>query len=50
MRQHVPDGLTSTFASSHKRHVSLEDMLTREVVLGYRVVKTVEKYLVTPSA
>ncbi|KAA1192579.1 NADH oxidase [Pseudohalioglobus sediminis] len=50
MRQRVLDGLTSTFASSYKRSVSLEEMLTREAVLDYRLMKTGEKYLVTPQA
>ena len=50
MRQRVLDGLTSTFASSYKRKVSLEAMLTREAVLDYSAVKTGEKYLVTPHA
>lgn len=50
MRQRVLDGLTTTFASTYKRKVSLEDMLTREAVLDYRAMKTGEKYLVTPQA
>ena len=50
MRQRVLDGLTTTFASSYKRQVSLEEMLTREAALDYRAVKTGEKYLVTPHA
>lgn len=48
MRQRVLEGLTSTFASSYKSKVTLEDMLTRDAVLDYRVMKTGEKYLVTP--
>jgi NADPH:quinone reductase-like Zn-dependent oxidoreductase len=50
MRQRVLDGLTTTFASSYKRQVTLEEMLTKEAVLDYRAVKTGEKYLVTPQA
>ncbi|MEM9255219.1 MAG: zinc-binding dehydrogenase [Pseudomonadota bacterium] len=50
MRQRVLDGLTTTFASTYKDNVSLEDMLTREAVLDYRAMKTGEKYLVTPQA
>jgi len=50
MRQRVLDGLTSTFASSYKSRVTLEEMLTREAVLDYREMKTGEKYLVTPQA
>ncbi len=49
MRQRVLDGLTSTFASSYKRKVTLEEMLTRGAVLDYREMKTGEKYLVTPQ-
>ena len=50
MRQRVLEGLTSTFASSYKQEVNLEEMLTREAVLDYREMKTGEKYLVTPQA
>jgi NADPH:quinone reductase-like Zn-dependent oxidoreductase len=50
MRQRVLEGLTSTFSSSYKRRVSLEEMLTKEAVLDYRAMKTGEKYLVTPNA
>ena len=49
MRQRVLDGITTTFASSYKCKVSLEEMLTREAVLDYRQMKTGEKYLVTPN-
>ena len=48
MRQRVLEGLTTTFASSYKRNVTLEETLTREAVLDYRAMKTGEKYLVTP--
>jgi NADPH:quinone reductase len=50
MRQRVLDGLTSTFASSYKSKVSLEEMLTRDAVIDYRAMRTGEKYLVTPQA
>lgn len=50
MRQRVLAGLTSTFASSYKSRVSLEEMLTKDVALDYRAMKTGEKYLVTPQA
>lgn len=49
MRQRVLSGLTSTFASSYKSRVSLEEMLTKDAVLDYRAMKTGEKYLVTPN-
>lgn len=48
MRQRVLAGLTTTFASSYKRKVSLEEMLTRKAALDYRAMRTGEKYLVTP--
>ncbi len=48
MRQRVLDGLTTTFASSYKRKVSLEEMLTRDAALDYRAMRTGEKYLVVP--
>ncbi|QFU77867.1 NADH oxidase [Halioglobus maricola] len=48
MRQRVLEGLTSTFASSYKANVTLEEMLTKEAVLDYSVMRTGEKYLVTP--
>lgn len=50
MRQRVLDGMTTTFASSYKSRVNLEEMLTRDAVLDYRQMKTGEKYLVTPHA
>ena len=48
IRQRVLDSLTTTFASSYKTHVDLEEMLTKEAVMDYRQMKTGEKYLVTP--
>lgn len=48
MRQRVLDGLTTTFASSYKRKVTLEEMLTRDAALDYRAMRTGEKYLVVP--
>ncbi len=48
MRQRVLDTLTTTFASSYKRKVNLEEMLTKDAVIDYRAMKTGEKYLVTP--
>ncbi|MAT93700.1 MAG: NADH oxidase [Halioglobus sp.] len=50
MRQRVLDGLTTTFASSYKRKVNLQEMLTRDAVLDYRAMRTGEKYLVTSQA
>lgn len=48
MRQRVLAGLTTTFASSYKRRVTLEEMLERNAALDYRAMRTGEKYLVTP--
>lgn len=48
MRQRVLAGLNTTFASSYKRKVTLEEMLTKEAALDYRAMRTGEKYLVTP--
>ena len=48
MRQRVLNGLTTTFASSYKRKVSLEQMLTKDAALDYRAMRTGEKYLVVP--
>ena len=48
MRQRVRDNLTTTFASSYKKRVNLDEMLTKEAVTDYRKMKTGEKYLVTP--
>ncbi|WP_439106227.1 zinc-binding dehydrogenase [Congregibacter sp.] len=50
MRQRVLAGLTTTFASSYKSRVNLEEMLTKEAATDYRTMKTGEKYLVTPHA
>lgn len=48
MRKRVLAGLTTTFASSYKRKVSLEEMLTKEAITDYSAMATGEKYLVTP--
>lgn len=48
MRQRVLETLTTTFASSYKKRVNLEEMLTKDAVTDYRTMKTGEKYLVTP--
>lgn len=49
MQQRVLNGLTTTFASSYKSKVNLEEMLTKEAAMDYRLMKTGEKYLVTPQ-
>ncbi|RYH00892.1 NADH oxidase [Salipiger sp. IMCC34102] len=48
MRQRVRDNLTTTFASHYKKHVTLDEMLTKEAVIDYRTMRTGEKYLVSP--
>ena len=48
LRQRIVNGLTSTFASSYKRRVGLEEMLTKDVIMDYAKMATGEKYLVTP--
>ena len=48
MRKRVLDNLTTTFASSYKSKVTLEQMLEKEAALDYRGMRTGEKYLVTP--
>ncbi len=49
MRQRVLKGLGTTFASTYKAKVDLEQMLSREAILDYRQMKTGNKYLVTPQ-
>ncbi len=50
MRTRVLENLTTTFASSYKAKVNLEEMLTKDAILDYKQMKTGEKYLVTPQA
>ena len=49
LRERVGAGLTSTFASTYKARVSLEQMLAREAALAYNAKRTGEKYLVVPN-
>lgn len=48
MRKRVLENLTTTFASTYKTRVNLDEMLTKEAIKDYRAMKTGEKYLVTP--
>ena len=48
MRTRVQQNLTTTFASSYKAKVNLEEMLSKDAITDYRQMKTGEKYLVTP--
>ncbi len=50
MRSRVLDELTTTFASSYKRKVSLAQMLEQDAITDYARMATGEKYLVTPQA
>ncbi|AKQ42470.1 putative NADH oxidoreductase [Aurantiacibacter atlanticus] len=50
MRKRVVSGLKTTFASSYKTRVGLDEMLTKAAFLDYAQMKTGEKYLVTPQA
>ncbi|MDE1466283.1 zinc-binding dehydrogenase [Aurantiacibacter sp. D1-12] len=48
LRQRVASGLKTTFASSYKERVGLEEMLTKDAIMDYSQMKTGEKYLVMP--
>ncbi|WP_374409269.1 zinc-binding dehydrogenase [Pelagerythrobacter sp.] len=48
MRKRVLDGITTTFASSYKLEVTLEQMLEKDAATDYHAMRTGEKYLVTP--
>ncbi|WP_018076080.1 zinc-binding dehydrogenase [Novosphingobium nitrogenifigens] len=48
LRQRVRDELTTTFASSYKARVTLEQALTREAALAFNARATGSKYLIVP--
>ena len=50
LRTRVQKGLTSTFASSYKTKVGLEEMLTKDAIMDYAQMATGEKYLVLPQS
>jgi NADPH2:quinone reductase len=50
MRRRVADEITTTFASSYTRHISLVEALSADALLGYARQATGEKYLITPNA
>jgi NADPH:quinone reductase len=50
LRQRIVDGLTSTFASSYTKEVSLAEALQPAAIVGYSKRATGEKYLITPNA
>lgn len=49
MRRRVMDELTTTFASRYSHRITLDQMLTRDAVLGYNARRTGQKYLVLPN-
>jgi NADPH2:quinone reductase len=50
MRQRVAAEITTTFASTYTRQISLVEALSPEALAGYAKQATGEKYLVTPNA
>ena len=50
MRQRVATEITTTFASTYTKHVSLNEALSPDAVTGYTKQATGEKYLITPNA
>ncbi|MEO5899925.1 MAG: zinc-binding dehydrogenase [Ilumatobacteraceae bacterium] len=49
MRERVAAEITTTFASTYTKHVSLADALGADAVAGYAKQATGEKYLITPN-
>ena len=49
MRRRVADEITTTFASSYTRHISLVEALSADALLGYARQATGEKYLINPN-
>jgi NADPH2:quinone reductase len=50
MRQRVAAEITTTFASSYTRRITLAEVLSPDALAGYAKQATGEKYLVTPNA
>jgi len=50
MRQRVASEITTTFASSYTRNISLVEALSADILHGYAKQATGEKYLITPNA
>ena len=50
MRQRVASEITTTFASTYTREVSLAEALTLDAIAAYGKQATGEKYLVTPNS
>jgi len=49
LRERVANEITTTFASSYTREISLAEALDPDNIRGYRRAKTGEKYLLVPS-
>ena len=49
LRQRVADEITTTFASSYTKEVSLAEALTLEAISVYGKQATGEKYLINPN-
>src|ERR1700756_980379 len=49
LRERVANEITTTFASSYTREISLAEALDPDIIRGYRRAKTGEKYLLVPS-
>ena len=49
MRQKIASEITSTFASSYSKEVSLQEALAIEAISAYQKCATGEKYLINPS-
>ena len=49
MRERVASSITTTFASSYAKEVSLQGALSEEAVNEYRKQATGLKYLINPS-
>ena len=49
MRERVASEITTTFASSYTRHISLAEALSPDALHGYAKQATGEKYLITPN-
>lgn len=49
LRERVANEITTTFASSYTREISLAEALDPDTIRGYRRAATGEKYLIVPS-
>ena len=49
LRERVANEITTTFASSYTREISLAEALDPDIIRGYQRAKTGEKYLLVPS-